>query len=279
MRPLAQCPAAALRRARRVLADIDDTITSEGLLTSEALAAIERLASAGIDVVPVTGRPAGWCDHIARTWPVAAVIGENGAFYFRYDRKKRKLERRFMLDPTTRAENRRRLEQLGRSILARVPGAALASDQAWRDADLAIDYREDVTRLSPQSVARIVALMTAAGARAKISSIHVNGWFGDYDKLACARLLFREAFGADLDAVKETVAYVGDSPNDEPMFRYFPLAIGVANVRDFADRLKARPAYVTKARAGAGFAEAARALLKAGERPRRPRSGSRARAR
>ena len=292
MRPLADFPVAARRRVTRVLADIDDTLTTEGRITAEALAAIERLAAAGVDVIPVTGRPAGWCDHIARMWPVAAVVGENGAFYFRYDRARRTLERRFVLDEATRAANRRRLEILGRDILAKVPGTALASDQAYRDADLAVDYREDVAPLPPQSVDRIVALMTAAGARAKVSSIHVNGWFGDYDKLAMIRILFRELFAAELDAVKNTVVFVGDSPNDEPMFRFFPFAVGVANVRDFGDRLKARPAFITRARAGAGFAEVAAAVLAAkGSRrrsvsraparrpPRRPRSAGRGRAR
>ena len=292
MRPLADFPVAARRRVTRVLADIDDTLTTEGRITAEALAAIERLAAAGVDVIPVTGRPAGWCDHIARMWPVAAVVGENGAFYFRYDRARRTLERRFVLDEATRAANRRRLEILGRDILAKVPGTALASDQAYRDADLAVDYREDVAPLPPQSVDRIVALMTAAGARAKVSSIHVNGWFGDYDKLAMTRILFRELFAAELDAVKDTVVFVGDSPNDEPMFRFFPFAVGVANVRDFGDRLKARPAFITRARAGAGFAEVAAAVLAAkGSRrrsvsraparrpPRRPRSAGRGRAR
>jgi len=292
MRPLADFPVAARRRVTRVLADIDDTLTTEGRITAEALTAIERLAAAGVDVIPVTGRPAGWCDHIARMWPVAAVVGENGAFYFRYDRARRTLERRFVLDEATRAANRRRLEILGRDILAKVPGTALASDQAYRDADLAVDYREDVAPLPPQSVDRIVALMTAAGARAKVSSIHVNGWFGDYDKLAMIRILFRELFAAELDAVKNTVVFVGDSPNDEPMFRFFPFAVGVANVRDFGDRLKARPAFITRARAGAGFAEVAAAVLAAkGSRrrsvsraparrpPRRPRSAGRGRAR
>ncbi len=299
MRPLSAFSRAARRRVTRVLADLDDTLTTEGKITTEALAAIERLAAAGIDVVPVTGRPAGWCDHIARMWPVAAVIGENGAFYFRYDRGRRKLARRFFLDEATRAANRRRLETLGREILAAVPGTALASDQAFRDADLAVDYREDVAPLPRPSVDRIVALMTAAGARAKVSSIHVNGWFGDYDKLAMTRTLFRELFAAELDAVKDTVVFVGDSPNDEPMFRFFPLAVGVANVRDFADQLKAWPAFVTRARAGLGFAEVAAALLAAKEGrsgavlrppkrasrrrvsrpPRKPRSASRGRAR
>ena len=283
MRPLAELPLEARRRVTRVLADIDDTLSTEGQVTAQALAAIERLAGAGIDVIPVSGRPAGWCDHIARMWPVKAVIGENGAFYFRYDRGRRKLERRFFLDDAARAESRRRLEILARQILAAVPGSALASDQAYRDADLAIDYCEDVAPLPPQAVDRIVALMTAAGARAKISSIHVNGWFGDYDKLAMTRILFRECFAAELDAVKDTVVFIGDSPNDEPMFQYFPLSVGVANVRDFEDRLKARPAFVTPSRAGAGFAELADALLAGKENPlgpaflRPPKRGSRRR--
>ena len=267
MRPLAEFSDAARRRVTLVLADIDDTLSTEGQVTAEALAAIERLSAAGIDVVPVSGRPAGWCDHIARMWPVKAVIGENGAFYFRYDRTRRKLERRFFLDAAARAESRRRLEILGREILAAVPGSALASDQAYREADLAVDYCEDVAPLPGASVDKIVALMTAAGAHAKISSIHVNGWFGDYDKLAMTRILFRECFAAELDAVKDTVVFVGDSPNDEPMFQYFPLAVGVANVRDLEDRLKARPAFVTEARAGAGFAELADALLAVKENP------------
>ncbi len=282
MRPLASFSLEARRRVRWVLADIDDTITTDGRLTADALAALERLSAAGFAVVPITGRPAGWCDHIARMWPVAAVVGENGAFYFRYDRTKRTLERRFLLDPATRAANRRKLEDLARDILARVPGAALASDQDYRDADLAIDYREDVAPLPRHDVERIVAMMTAAGARAKISSIHVNCWFGDYDKLAMTRLLFRETFGAELEAVKDAAVFVGDSPNDEPMFRFFPLAVGVANVRDFADRLKDKPAFVTRGRGGQGFAEVAAALLaarpshaavsrRAVPRPRKPR--------
>ncbi|MBM3733315.1 MAG: HAD-IIB family hydrolase [Acidimicrobiia bacterium] len=290
MRPLAEFSAADRRRVTRVMADIDDTITSDGLVSSAALAAIERLTAAGIDVIPVTGRPVGWCDHIARMWPVAAVIGENGAFYFRYDRARKALQRRFFLDAAARAANRRRLEDLGRDILARVPGAVLASDQAYRDADLAIDYCEDVPRLPQTTVDRIVRMMTAAGAHAKVSSIHVNAWFGDYDKLTMAHILFRERFAADLERVRDTVVYVGDSPNDEPMFRFFPFAVGVANVRDFGGRLKTPPAFVTRARAGLGFAEVAEALLAAKKgrrvsrsrsrpRPRTRRSGSRARAR
>jgi len=144
-----------------------------------------------------------------------------------------------------------------------VSGAALAADQPYREADLAIDYCEDIERLSDDAVARIVALFEEAGAHAKISSIHVNGWFGDYDKLAMTRILFREVFKADLDAVRKTVVFAGDSPNDAPMFDYFPHAVGVANVADFAGRLDAEPAWITGSPGGHGFTELAEAILEA----------------
>ena len=263
MLPLADFPETRRRDIRYVLADIDDTITTDGLLTAAAFAAMERLASAGLRVIPITGRPGGWCDHIARMWPVAGVVGENGAFYFRYDRSARTLQKRFVVDAETRAAQRAKLKILAAEILAAVPGSAISADQPYREADLAIDYREDVAPLSPDAVEKIKSTMTAAGLTAKISSIHVNGWFGDYDKLSTTRLLFREGFGADLDAIKDAIVFVGDSPNDAPMFRFFSHSVGVANVREFLDRMDAEPTYVTDAESGKGFAEVADLLLAA----------------
>ncbi len=263
MQPLAAFPHEARRRIRGVLTDIDDTLTTDGRLTADAYAALERLQEAGLLVVPITGRPAGWCDHIARMWPVDAVVGENGAFYFRYDGAKRKLIKRFLAPEAERAANRRRLAALREEILAAVPGAAVASDQLYREADLAVDFREDVPPLAPSEIDRIVALFAQAGATAKVSSIHVNGWFGDYDKLGMTRLMLAECFGIDLDAARDSFVFVGDSPNDAPMFAFFPNAVGVANIADFADRLAATPAYVTPSRAGAGFVELADALIAA----------------
>ena len=263
MRPLREFPLPARRAVRFVLCDIDDTLTDGGRLTARAYDALERLAAAGLKVVPVTGRPAGWCDLIARLWPVDAVVGENGAFYFAYDRAERRLTRCFWKTRRERREDRSRLELLEARIIAEVPGAALAADQAFREADLAIDYREDVAPLQDDAVARIVAIFERAGAQAKVSSIHVNGWFGDYDKLAMSRRLLEGRFGIGPDAAREQVLFVGDSPNDAPMFAHFVHTVGVANVRDFAGRLAAEPAWVTEARGGAGFAELAAALLEA----------------
>ncbi len=261
MQPLATMPESARRAIRGVLTDIDDTLSTHGRLTALAYAAMERLRGAGRLVIPITGRPAGWCDHIARMWPVDAVVGENGALYMRHDDAARRLVRRFADDEPTRRANRSRIAAIGERIVAAVPGCALASDQRYRESDLAIDYCEDVAPLSREAVDRIVAMMQAEGMTAKVSSIHVNGWFGGYDKLSMTRTLLAEAFGIDLDAERERFVFVGDSPNDAPMFAYFPNAVGVANVREFADRIATLPAYVTRAEAGAGFAELADFLL------------------
>jgi HAD superfamily hydrolase (TIGR01484 family) len=261
MRPIAEFPEAARRGIRYVLTDIDDTLTSDGRLTAAAYGALERLQAAGLRVVPVTGRPAGWCDMIARLWPVEAVVGENGAFWFRYDHSRRTMQSRYWRPDAARAADRRRLDALAAEIVAAVPGCAVAADQPYRIADLAIDFREDVAQLADAAIARIVALFEAAGARAKVSSIHVNGWFGDYDKLAMTQALFAECFGLDADAMRAQAVFIGDSPNDAPMFGFFPHAVGVANVADFAARMAVPPAYVTRARSGAGFVEFAAALL------------------
>ena len=261
MRPLAAMPEAVRRSIRGVLADIDDTLSTHGRLTATAYTALERLRAAGKLVIPITGRPAGWCDHIARMWPVDAVVGENGAFYMRHDDGARTLVRRFAIDDATRDAQRARLAAIAQRIVAAVPGCALASDQRYREADIAIDFCEDVPRLPRAAVDRIVALMQAEGVTAKVSSIHVNGWFGSYDKLTMTRTLLAEAFGIDLDAERERFVFVGDSPNDAPMFAFFPHAVGVANVRDFADRIATLPAWVTRQEAGAGFAELAAFLL------------------
>lgn len=258
MRPLAELDPAGIRG---LFFDIDDTLTTEGRLTAQAYSALECWKAAGRIAVPITGRPAGWCDHIARMWPADAVVGENGAFYFRYDPVRRTLEKHFLHDAATRAANRQRMVAVRDRILAEVPGCALASDQGYREADLAIDFCEDVPPLGLAVAERIAALMREAGMTAKISSIHVNGWFGDYDKLGMTKVLARERLGADLDASSDAFAFAGDSPNDAPMFAYFHNSVGVANVRRYAGLLAAPPKYVTNAEAGSGFAELVAHLL------------------
>ena len=264
MKPLADL-SAAFRGSfggaiRGVLFDIDDTLTTDGQLTAEAYAAIERLHQAGLLTIPITGRPAGWCDHIARMWPVDAVVGENGAFYFRYDHAARRMQRRYVDDDATRAHYRERLRAMAQEILAAVPGSGIAADQHYRETDLAIDFCEDVPRLPQSAIDHIVTMMQQRGLTAKVSSIHVNGWFGRYDKLTMTQTLMREVFAIGPDALRDEFVFVGDSPNDAPMFEFFSHAVGVANIRDFGARVMHLPAYITQQRCGRGFAEVATLL-------------------
>ncbi len=261
MNPLASISDQALRGVKGVFTDIDDTLTTEGSLTAAAYGALERLHESGLMVIPITGRPAGWCDHIARMWPVDGVVGENGAFYFRYHRESRKMERFFVDSAEDRADRRHRLGQLSERILQAVPGSAVAADQAYRETDLAIDFREDVAELPEREGQRIVELFEQAGATAKVSSIHVNGWFGTYDKLTMTRIMMAQSFGLDLDRQKESFVFAGDSPNDAPMFAFFPLSVGMANLVDFAGRLEAEPSFITERPAGQGFVELADRLI------------------
>jgi HAD superfamily hydrolase (TIGR01484 family) len=261
MQPLEECAPDVLERIKVVLCDIDDTLTWQGRLGADAYVAMEALRKQGFIVMPITGRPAGWCDHIARMWPVDGVVGENGAFYFHYDETARKMVRRYWRSDGERQQDQIALQQIGERILKDVPGAAISADQAYREADLAVDFCEDVDPLGLEDIARIVEIFEQAGAVAKVSSIHVNGWFGNYDKLAMTRKALAEIFQIDIDVDAGSVAFVGDSPNDQPMFAFFPLSVGVANVMEFKEQLSTEPTWITHGSGGTGFAEFANFLL------------------
>src|SRR5258708_5014840 len=263
MMPLADCPRDTLAAIEGVLTDIDETVSTHSRLTAEAYDAMEALKKTGFRVVPVTGRPAGWCDHIARFWPVDAVVGENGAFWMWHDDKERRLRTRFVQSEAERAEGRRRLEAVRAQVLRDVPGAGIASDQPYRAADLAIDFCEDVPALPHAEIVHIVKIFEAHGAHAKVSSIHVNGWFGDYYKLTTSRLIMRELFGVDLEAARTPYVFSGDSPNDAPMFGFFPNAVGRATAPHSAADMDHLPRWITAARWCAGFAENSPSLVPA----------------
>ncbi len=251
-------------KLRFVFTDIDDTLTEHGRLLPEAFAAIWKLYESHIHVIPVTGRPAGWCELIARQWPVAGVIGENGGFYFRYHQKE--MKRHFVFDEMTRLANQKKLNVIRDEVLKQVPGSAVASDQFSRLMDLAIDFCEDVDRLPDSQVKKIAQIFEKHGATAKVSSIHVNGWFGSYDKLSMCKEFVRREFGVELPAdeakFQNQSCFVGDSPNDEPMFEYFDNSIGVRNIEKFSSSLKAPPKFITSSSGGLGFAEVAQIILK-----------------
>jgi len=245
-----------------VLTDLDDTVTLDGTLPAASYTALEALQDAGKKVVIVTGRPAGWCDLMARFFPVSAVVGENGAFYFRYDRSARTMRRVFQRTDAERAVDRKRLDEIFLRVVARYPDVKLSADQAYRISDVAVDFCEDVPTLSNEIIHDIVAMFEDGGATAKVSSIHVNAWIGEFSKLEMSLRLLWDEFGVDGENALSRVVYVGDSPNDAPMFAHFPLTVGVANILPFAESMTARPRFLTARPGGLGFADVASRVLK-----------------
>lgn len=243
-----------------LLTDIDGTLTEHGRLPPHSYQAMYDLSRAGFQVIPVTGRPAGWCEMIARLWPVHGVVGENGAFYFRL--VEGKMKRVFARAKKERAGDRVKLKAIREEVLREVPGCAIASDQFSRLFDLAVDFREDVKPLPQTSIDKIVKIFERHGATAKVSNIHVNGWFGDHDKVSTCRVYLKKEFGFGEKQMKDSCAFAGDSPNDEPMFGFFPHSFAVANIREFLNDLRSKPGYVAKGDEADGFVEIAKQLLK-----------------
>ena len=287
---LATLPDAEARAVRGVLTDIDDTLTAEGAIVPEALAALAELRAAGLPVIAVTGRPKGWSEPFARDWPIEAIVAENGAVALFRDDARTAIGSvddvktvphdgahglpasvvgsdpgvviEYAQDEPTRRRNAARLRAAAARVLREVPGSRLAADSAGRVTDIAVDNSE-FAHLPPERIAEVVAVMRAEGMNATVSSIHVNGWYGDHDKLSGARWIVRRRLGRDLDAEIGQWVYVGDSTNDQQMFGHFPLSVGVANLLRFAAELTVWPRYLTQRERGVGFAEVARRLLEA----------------
>jgi HAD superfamily hydrolase (TIGR01484 family) len=247
---------------RFVLIDIDDTITREGKLPASAYATLWNLRDAGLRVVPVTGRSAGWCDLIAREWPVDGVIGENGALAFWEEpglRKRPVLQQEF--HPNAVRNDHPILDRIRKRALAEAPGLRVAKDQFARLFDLALDFAEEDPVLPLETAEQVRAIALAEGAMAKVSSIHVNIWMGSYDKLSMTEGFLSRRFGWTAGAGDREVIFVGDSPNDEPMFARFPLACGVANVRRYHGLIGRLPSFIASRECGDGFAEIGELIL------------------
>jgi HAD superfamily hydrolase (TIGR01484 family) len=273
MLPLSEWPRSDRQRLIGVFTDIDDTLTTQGSITPDALGALDDLKAAGLHVIPITGRPVGWCEPFVQgavSWPVDAIVAENGSTaLFRYQiglqppsDMPEQLSKLYQQGVTTRAANQARMQAVAAQVLRDVPGAMLSQDSPGRETDMAIDHSE-FSHLSPDQIARVVAIMQAAGMTATVSSIHINGWFGSHNKLDGACWIVQQLWKRDLKAEMDRWVYVGDSTNDQLMFQHFPHSIGVANIRRFEAQLQHFPRYVTHSERGAGFAEVARCILQA----------------
>ena len=278
MKHFAQCEPSGWHNLTGLLTDIDDTLTTDGAITPDALQALADLKAAGLSVVAITGRPVGWSEPFAAQWPVDAIVAENGAVALRraaedlneiglqrLSNKRWQLSKSYQQPPAVRQHNYAHMQQVLAQIESEVPGARRATDSAGRETDIAIDHSE-FTHLPQEAIDHAVRLMRAAGMNATVSSIHINGWFGAHNKLEGARWIVRELFGRDLDAELERWVYIGDSTNDQLMFAHFPHSVGVANIARFVPQLQHLPRYVTQGERGAGFAELAQSLLAINDR-------------
>jgi HAD superfamily hydrolase (TIGR01484 family) len=251
---------------RYVLMDIDDTLTHKGKLLESSYSALWKLKGAGLKVIPVTGRPAGWCDLIAREWPVDGVVGENGALAFWEEADSVVSPNRL---PALKAEYHPNAVKNDHPVLLKVkeraiaefPELRLAKDQFARLFDIALDFAEEEPVLPLSTAEWVRAIAEEEGAHAKVSSIHVNIWMGDYDKLSMTERFLAKRFGWEAGPGDREVVFVGDSPNDAPMFARFPLACAVANVSRYGALVAPLPAYVASRECGDGFAEIAEVVL------------------
>ncbi|MBY4595651.1 HAD family hydrolase [Ottowia caeni] len=252
--PLIQRPRGVWRDIVGVFTDIDDTLTCDGAIAPVALESLGSLKQAGLHVIPITGRPVGWSEPFAQSWPVDAIVAENGSVALLKDGK------RYQADAAMRAANFARLQEVAACVLREVPGTMLAQDSSGRETDIAIDHSE-FAHLNAAQIAQVVEIMRREGLNASVSSIHVNGWIGGHDKWLGARWITQVLFGRDLASETRRWVYVGDSTNDQVMFQHMRHSVGVANIRRFEAELVHKPDYVTQRERGAGFAEVAQAIL------------------
>jgi HAD superfamily hydrolase (TIGR01484 family) len=272
------------RLIRGVFTDIDDTLTHGGHITPEALQALGALKAAGLAVIPITGRPIGWCAPFMAgspgpAWPVDAMVAENGAVAWvpgatqgsgfispislqRPPTLPRVLSKIYQQAAHERANNRLRMDTIAAQVRAEVPGVELTRDSAGRETDLAFDYAE-FAQHPPETVQRVLALLHRHGMHTTVSSIHIHGCFGHFNKWLGACWMVRELLGRDLRQELDHWVFVGDSGNDVAMFQHFTHSVGVANIARYASHLSHLPRYVSPSSHGVGFAEVAAAILQA----------------
>ena len=268
MHALKNWPIEARSQITGVLTDIDDTLTTEGAITPDALAALGALKAAGLPVIAITGRPVGWSTPFACDWPVDAIVAENGAVALLSCQKDpqgfldeiKPLSKLYRQDEQTRASNFARMQGVLQRIERELPGVRRATDSPGRETDIAVDHSE-FAHLDEAQIAAVVALMKSESMHATVSSIHINGWYGDHNKLVGARWIVQQLWQRDLNAEMAHWVYVGDSTNDQLMFEAFTNSVGVANIARFVPKLAHLPRYVTQGERGAGFAEVVTAIL------------------
>jgi HAD superfamily hydrolase (TIGR01484 family) len=266
MKPLTFWPVSARTKIVGVFTDIDDTLTTEGAITPDALQALHDLKAVGLMVIPITGRPVGWSIPFASTWPVNALVAENGAVALLPEATQNQVRKIYQQNLATRTQNFQEMQRIAKRVLQEIPGTVMAQDSLGRETDIAFDHSE-FHHLSQGQIQQVLKLLQQDGMTATVSSIHINAWFGDHNKWHGAQWILKELTGRDLNQELEQWVYVGDSTNDQVMFEHFTHSVGVANIRRFENELKYLPKYITQQERGAGFSELAELLIDLNHQP------------
>ena len=261
MQLLSSWPQTAREKIVGVFTDIDDTLTTEGAITADALQALHHLKAAGLMVIPITGRPVGWSLPFSSTWPVNALVAENGAVALLHDASNNQVTKIYQQDSATRSHNFEQMQRIAQKVLKEIPGTVMAQDSAGRETDIAFDYSE-FHQLTTSQIQQVVQLLQQEGLTATVSSIHINAWFGSHNKWQGAQWILKQLTGRDLKQELDQWVYVGDSTNDQVMFEHFTHSVGVANILRFENELQHLPEYIATQERGAGFSEVVTALLK-----------------
>lgn len=259
MKPLSSWPQTACEKIVGVFTDIDDTLTTKGAITPNALQALHNLKAKGLMVIPITGRPVGWSIPFASTWPVDAMVAENGAVALLHNTKTNHVTKIYQQDLATRTHNFQEMQRIAARVLKEIPGTVMAQDSPGRETDIAFDHSE-FHKLTTDQIQQVVSLLQLEGMTATVSSIHINAWFGDHNKWHGAQWILKQLTGRDLKQELDLWVYVGDSTNDQLMFEQFTHSVGVANIKRFEKELKHLPTYIAQQERGAGFAELVRFL-------------------
>jgi HAD superfamily hydrolase (TIGR01484 family) len=260
MKPLASWPQTDREKIVGVFTDIDDTLTTDGAITPDALEALHQLKAQGLMVIPITGRPVGWSMPFVSTWPVDAMVAENGAVALRCNAQTQDIQKLYQQDLATRTHNFQEMQRIAKRVIQAIPGTVIAQDSPGRETDIAFDHSE-FHHLPPEKIQQVVQLLQQEGMTATVSSIHVNAWFGHHNKWLGAQWILKELTGRDLKQELNHWVYVGDSTNDQVMFENFVHSVGVANIKRFEHELQHFPTYIASHARGKGFAEVCNTLF------------------
>ena len=236
---------------RLIASDVDGTLTQNGKFSYDFISTLLDLQSAGIKVLLVTGRSAGWVNALVNYLPIEGAIAENGGIFLKPNGTQDLLS-----SVPNLSRHRILLENTFHHIKQLFPNLHPSADNQFR----ITDWTFDVNDLSTDDIQAISSQCQQMGWSFTYSNVQCHFKPVHQDKANGLSWVLSNHF-PELNS--QQVLTVGDSPNDEAMFNaaLFPISVGVANIRHYQDKMLHLPKYVTQASEFAGFSEFAKLLL------------------